>query len=150
MNFISSFWNKTTNVINKVNFEDVQTVIKTNNNKLLINTLDINKQDCLIPNTIMASNEETVIRNLIDKQQLNTFIIIYGENCNQGKIYEKYNQLHNLGFNSIYLYVGGLFEWLCLQDIYGKTNFPTIGEELDILKYRPPPEINKNYYIADK
>ena len=66
------------------------------------------------------------------------------------KIYNKYNQLINLGFQKVYIYLGGLFEWLCLQDIYGKNNFPTIGEELDILKYRPPPEINKNYYIENK
>ena len=149
MNFISSFWNKTTNVINKVNFEDIQTVIKTNNNKLLINTLDINKQNCLIKNTIIASNEETVIRNLIDKQQLNTFIIIYGENCNQGKIYEKYNQLQNLGFYNIYLYVGGLFEWLCLQDIYGKDEFPTTKMELDILKFKPQSSLNQLLLTLD-
>ena len=81
-------------------------------------------------------------------QEIN--IIIYGRNTNDTSIYNKYNQLTQLGFSNVYIYLGGLFEWLCLQDIYGKTSFPTLGEELDILKYRPPPEINKNYYIADK
>jgi len=142
MNFISSFWNKNNNVINKVNFEDVQCLIKTNNNKILINTIDINKQNCLIKNTILASNEENIIRNMIDKQQFDIYIIIYGENCNHTKIYEKYNQLHNLGFYNIYLYVGGLFEWLCLQDIYGKDEFPTTVIELDILKFKPQSSLN--------
>jgi hypothetical protein len=44
----------------------------------------------------------------------------------------------NLGFQAVYLYVGGMFEWLCLQDIYGKDEFPTTTRQLDILKYKPP------------
>ena len=31
---------------------------------------------------------------------------------------------------------GGLFEWLCLQDIYGFEDFPTTKKELDILKFK--------------
>ena len=30
-----------------------------------------------------------------------------------------------------------MFEWLLLQDIYGNEQFPTLGKELDILKYKP-------------
>jgi len=44
--------------------------------------------------------------------------------------------LLKLGFNSVFVYTGGIFEWLLLQDIYGKDEFPTTSEELDILKYR--------------
>ena len=36
----------------------------------------------------------------------------------------------------MYIYSGGLFEWLLLQDVYGKDEFPTMGCELDILKYK--------------
>ena len=50
---------------------------------------------------------------------------------------KKWEQLQTLGFKNVYIYAGGLFEWLCLQDIYGEEEFPTIGAELDILKYRP-------------
>jgi len=133
---------------NKVSFEDIQWILKQNNNKyLLINTLSKNDQKCLIKNTIPIENEVEIINNLKDKM---VNILIYGRNTNDPKIYNKYNQLINLGFQKVYIYLGGLFEWLCLQDIYGKNNFPTIGEELDILKYRPPPEINKNYYIENK
>ena len=49
----------------------------------------------------------------------------------------KYTQLVNLGFVNVYIYPGGLFEWLCLQDIYGDDEFPTTNKELDILKYKP-------------
>ena len=38
---------------------------------------------------------------------------------------------------NVYVYPGGLFEWLLLQDIYGEDNFPTTLKELDILKYKP-------------
>ena len=64
-------------------------------------------------------------------------IIVYGKNSNDEKIYKKYNQLVSLGFYNVYIYIGGLFEWLLLQDIYGETDFPTTKKELDILKYKP-------------
>ena len=35
------------------------------------------------------------------------------------------------------LYIGGLFEWLLLQDIYGDDEFKTTKKELDILKFKP-------------
>jgi hypothetical protein len=38
--------------------------------------------------------------------------------------------------------MGGLFEWLMLQDIYGKELFPTTKKELDLLKFKPPPILN--------
>ena len=43
-----------------------------------------------------------------------------------------------LGFSQLYIYYGGLFEWLLLQDIYGN-DFSTTTQNLDILKYRPKP-----------
>ena len=52
-------------------------------------------------------------------------------------IVKKTEQLVDLGFTNIFIYVGGLFEWLLLQDIYGKDNFPTIGDELELLKFKP-------------
>ena len=52
------------------------------------------------------------------------------------KTYKKYEQLVGLGFTNVYIYVGGMFEWLLLQDIYGQDLFPTTSKELDILKYK--------------
>ena len=37
----------------------------------------------------------------------------------------------------MYIYTGGLFEWLMLQDIYGDKEFLTTKKELDILKFKP-------------
>ena len=59
------------------------------------------------------------------KQGKHIKIIIYGKNCNDEKIYIKYQQLISLGFYNVFIYVGGLFEWLLLQDIYGSDEFPT-------------------------
>ena len=50
---------------------------------------------------------------------------------------KKYEQLISLGLKNVYVYGGGLFEWLLLQDIYGDESFPTTSKDLDILKYRP-------------
>jgi len=52
------------------------------------------------------------------------------------RILKKYRQLVDLGFSNVYIYTGGLFEWLLLQDIYGSTEFPTTTKELDILKFK--------------
>ena len=64
-------------------------------------------------------------------------IIIYGKNVNDISIYKKYTQLVELGFENVYVYPGGMFEWLLLQDIYGDDLFKTTAKELDILKYKP-------------
>ena len=73
--------------------------------------------------------------NHLLKTNKNVNIIIYGMNCNDESIYKKYSQLMNLGFVNIGVYVGGMFEWLLLQDVYGEELFPTTSKELDILKF---------------
>jgi hypothetical protein len=42
----------------------------------------------------------------------------------------------------VFVYPGGLFEWLMLQDIYGQNDFPTTKKELDILRFKPPKILN--------
>jgi hypothetical protein len=42
----------------------------------------------------------------------------------------------------VFVYTGGLFEWLMLQDIYGETDFPTTKKELDILRFKPNKILN--------
>ena len=123
--------------MNKINFEDIQYSLDKKEAFLIINTLSENEQDCLIPNTISPEKEISIINNLIRIGNKNIKIIIYGKNCNDDKIYKKYDQLQSLGFYNIYVYVGGLFEWLMLQDIYGEREFPTSKKELDILKFKP-------------
>lgn len=121
--------------IEKANFEDIQNAIENNN--IIINTLLHSEQYCLIKNTRIAHNEEGIINECLNKKELSNLIIIYGKNSNDYSAYEKFFQLQKLGFSKVFLYIGGLFEWLCLQDIYGQEEFPTTSQELDIYKYRP-------------
>jgi hypothetical protein len=138
----------------KINYEDVQNACKhsfknynanneNNQNKnsktyAIINTLDINFQTCLIQNTIPICDEEHNINSILkDKHSNLVTIIIYGLNSNDESVYLKYEQLVKLGIKHVFIYTGGMFEWLLLQDIYGRDLFPTTSRELDILKYKP-------------
>ena len=129
--------------IKKINYEDMQTVIKNPEIYLIINTLSNDEQQCLIINTTLANNEESIINRFI-KENKSIRIIIYGRNCNDETINNKYIQLYSLGFYNIYVYSGGMFEWLLLQDIYGNDLFPTTKKELDLLKYKPNQMLNIN------
>jgi hypothetical protein len=124
-----------TQSMKKINFEDMQTVIKNPEAYLIINTLVPSEQKCLIVNTTLAEEEELIINRYM-KENKSIRIIIYGKNCNDESIQKKYQQLLTLGFYNIFIYTGGMFEWLLLQDIYGKDLFPTTKKELDLLKYK--------------
>jgi hypothetical protein len=130
-----------TQTMRKINFEDVQTVLKNPELYLLINTLAETDQNCLIKNTVQIIQEELIInKNLVSGKGIR--IIIYGKNCNDEKIYKKYQQLISLGFYNVFVYMGGLFEWLLLQDIFGVEEFPTTSKQLDVLKYKPTSLLN--------
>lgn len=118
---------------NLYNFEKVQNAIK--NNDIIINTLSDNEQDCLISGTTNIKDEVTILNECL-KNKKDALIIVYGKNNNDNTVIIKYNQLIELGFNNVAIYLGGIFEWLLLQDIYGYDNFPTTIKELDILKYK--------------
>lgn len=125
----------------KINFEDMQTAYKNPELYLLINTLSESEQDCLILNTTPAIKEEQLLNHhMYSSKRIR--IIIYGRNSNDEKIYNKYDQLMKLGFLNVFIYVGGIFEWLMLQDIYGYEEFPTSRRQLDFLKYKPSSRLN--------
>jgi rhodanese-related sulfurtransferase len=130
--------------IQKINFEDMQTAYKNPEIYLLMSTLPLSEQICLISNTLTPQKEETLMNRYLNSNK-NIRIIIYGRNSNDETIYKKYNQLINLGFTNVYLYLGGIFEWLLLQDIYGFDDFPTTSRQLDILKYKPNQKLNISY-----
>jgi hypothetical protein len=119
-----------------INFEDMQIILKKND-YIIINTLSIYEQECLIKNTIPYHEEEKIINDSLSFfSKPNKKIVIYGKNCCDESINKKYKQLLSLGFIDIFIYKGGIFEWLLLQDIYGNESFPTTSKNLDILKYR--------------
>ncbi len=119
-----------------IHFEELSELINNNSNEIvIINTLPISEQNCLIQNTLNANIETDTINKLL-RQDKTKKLIIYGKNYRDATIHKKYKQLTILGFKNVFIYIGGMFEWLCLQDIYGNTLFRTTGNEVDILKYK--------------
>ena len=128
----------------KVSFEDVQQIIK-DRAYILINTLPVDEQLCLIKNTVPMDTEENLINQLLQKYEFNQkTIVVYGKNGSDSTADRKYDQLSKLGFSQVYLYPGGLFEWLLLQDIYGPEEFPTTKKVVDILRYKPERVIGRS------
>lgn len=130
--------------ISKINYEDIVKLIsnKTTPKHILLNTLSVKNQTCLILNTIHYVEEEILLNNAL-LQNKSLLIIVYGLNYSDESIYTKYMQLIKLGFTNVCIYPGGMFEWLMLQDIYGDDMFKTTTKELDILKYKPPSIFSK-------
>lgn len=127
--------------IKKVNFEDIQNILQNKNKKnkiLLINTIENSPeaQSCIIPTTLHYREEESVINTYLNEAK-DIPIIIYGKNANDTSVYEKHQQLIGLGFTNVYIYPGGMFEWMLLQEIYTSEHFKTTNNELNILKFKP-------------
>lgn len=118
----------------KIGFDDMLHSIL--NNYIIINTLSIDEQDYLIKGTLHANKELEIINNLLSSNK-KIKIIIYGKNSCDQSVIKKYEQLKSLGFENVFIYMGGIFEWMLLQDIYGDDNFPTTKKKLDILRYKP-------------
>ena len=78
-----------TQSMKKINFEDMQTVIKNPEAYLIINTLVPSEQKCLIVNTTLAEEEELIINRYM-KENKTIRIIIYGKNCNDESTQKKY------------------------------------------------------------
>jgi len=128
-------------IYKNINFEDMQSAINNNYDTIIINTLDIAKQKCLINGTIQIDHETKIVNEQLDKNK-SIRIIVYGMNSTDETIVKKYDQLVGLGFTNVYIYLGGLFEWLLLQDIYGQSLFPTTAIEQDLLKYKGRQQFN--------
>lgn len=119
----------------KSGFEDIQQYIQSNDhNLILINTLDPTDQDILILKTIHCQNEVALVNKAMSDKKS---IIVYGYNNNDDRVVDKYNQILKLGHANVSVYVGGLFEWLMLNDIYGSEQFPVTKQCNDFYKYRP-------------
>jgi hypothetical protein len=123
--------------IKNINFEDMQYAIN-DTTSIIINTLDAMNQKCLIKETIDIDKEVEFLNAQLSKDKT-IRIIIYGMNSCDISPLKKYEQLISIGFYNVYIYCGGLFEWLLLQDIYGKELFPVtsiIAKDCDILNYK--------------
>ena len=122
-----------------VNFEYIQEIIgrKKSDKIVLINTMAKDFQKCLIPCTVLAEEEEGLVNDMLDNYEMGKkTIVLYGKNGEDPSVNGKWKQLNGLGFQNVVVYSGGMFEWLLLQDVYGSVEFPTVGKELDILRFR--------------
>ena len=130
-----------------INFEDMQSAIgpnsisNSNAKSLIINTLEAHHQHCLIAGTLSVESEVEIL-NAHLKSNKEIQLIIYGMNATDTTCLKKYDQLIKLGFYNVFIYVGGLFEWLLLQDVYGAELFPTTTTKVDILKYKGRRRLN--------
>jgi hypothetical protein len=125
----------------KVGFDDVKKAINLSDQFLLINTLPVTEQSVLIHTTLPYEQEESRINEILKNYNTEKYIIIvYGKHAVDDSVEKKYGQLKQLGFSQVYIYSGGLFEWLLLQDIYDFSNFPTTNPpNKNLFQYRPSP-----------
>jgi len=137
--------------IKKVDYEDMIHAIRNPGDFLIINTLPIGEQQVLIKGTLPYNDEEPTINEMLTNYTMDAVsIVVYGKNANDESAEKKCRQIQTLGFRNVFLYGGGLFEWLLLQDIFGDVNFPTIGKTDNFLKYKPPSTISRVIYKSIK
>jgi rhodanese-related sulfurtransferase len=105
------------------------------NDIILINTLPITRQDCLIKGTLKAIVEVEYMNKLL-KTNKNKEIVVYGIHHTDKSVIQKYNQLKKLGFTNVHIYFGGMYEWLLLQEVFDTTNFQTDGIVKNIVDYK--------------
>lgn len=125
--------------LQKADFEDVKYAIQNPSKIFLINTMSSLEQDVLIQQSVHSRDEEKVINNLLNNFSFeikDISIIIYGKNANDITIETKYHQFKKLGFQHVYIYYGGMFEWALLNELYGTDEFPTTQKIRDILKFK--------------
>jgi len=132
----------------KIGFEDViQARCDLFNRNIrwgLIHTMAAN-ETCFIEGTLSPEKEEQFINDCLTKYMDTPIkIILYGRNSTDETPYHKYKQLLSYGIGEVYIYSGGLFEWLLLQDIYGTREFPTNVPCRDMLLYRPTQLLNRD------
>jgi hypothetical protein len=125
-----------------VGFEDMKRIIQQPSRYILINTFE---QDVVIKTTVSVNDEERIINEQVNNyKQPDKPIVIYGRNSCDLSVEQKQTQLTDLGLTDIYIFAGGLFEWLLLQDVYGSDEFPTVNRiPVDLLNYRPKLSIER-------
>lgn len=116
-----------------VNYENVTQP----SNTVLIHIME-ESQRLLILGTLTAEMETQKINEMLAKSEYDTRLVIYGKNSRDyEKLLEKQKQLKSLGFRNVNIYLGGMFEWLLLQDVYGVKEFPsTFGIKPDPLMFK--------------
>jgi hypothetical protein len=118
-----------------VSYEKVQQARLTRS--ILIHTME-ETEKTLIQGSLTAEMELKSINELMSKNEFDTSIIVYGRNDHDyDSLMTKQKQLKSLGFRNVFIYLGGMFEWLLLQDVFGANLFPTTVAKVDLLRFAP-------------
>jgi len=143
MDFLKQIFQTSPTLI-KIGFEDIKSIIdilkKDSNEYIMINTMPQDFQNNLIIGTLHSSSEESIFNRILDNYEMKRIkVVLYGLNSTDESVEKKAQQLQGLGFSEIYIYCGGMFEWLLLQELYGSSEFPTSStiKSADIIRYRP-------------
>ena len=123
----------------KIGYNDVLKFIDTANT-IIINTLPVYEQDCLIEGTMSHLVEEARMNELLHSENKYTYrVVIYGKHATDDTVESKYQHVCDLGIphDHVYMYCGGMFEWMLLQDIFGAEQFPTTSVCRDVLRFQP-------------
>jgi hypothetical protein len=86
------------------------------NDYLIVTTIKDTNNTPLIKGTLQPEKEEYFINKIIQNKNNNIKgIIIYGMNNQDISVIDKYKQLLKFNVTNIFIYIGGLFEWLLLN-----------------------------------
>ena len=121
-----------TMAVQRATFEDVRANV-SGKTGLVISVLAETDQQVLISGTVPCVDEVAEVEKAIHEKKE---IIVYGTNNHDERVLTKYNQLKKLG-GLPKVYVGGLFEWILLQEFYGKERFALTTYDFDLYQYRP-------------
>tara|TARA_Y100000996_G_scaffold321336_1_gene257457 strand:+ start:341 stop:769 length:429 start_codon:yes stop_codon:yes gene_type:complete len=122
----------------RITFEELQR-LQSASDALIISTLPVAEQQCLISRTLLPAVEERTLNDCLKRGENARSIVVYGRNTTDMSVEKKHKQLSGLGFSQVRLYLGGLFEWALLQDIYGAKLFPTTSVCTDPLRFKGTP-----------
>jgi rhodanese-related sulfurtransferase len=121
----------------RVGFDDVLLAIQHPETYMLINTLPAHQQSCLIQQTTPVAEEEVRMNQLMSSDKHHRqMVIVYGKNGSDVTVDRKCQQLSSLGFREVFVYSGGMLEWMLLQDVFGYAEFPTTSRSGDIFQFQ--------------
>ena len=122
--------NKESFTVEKASFENVLLLEKSG---VLISVFAEDDQNLLIAGTVPCAKEVEAVESAIAAKRS---IIVYGRNSHDERVFTKYAQIKKLG-GLVKVYLGGLFEWILLNEIYGNDRFPLTAKVVDLYQYRP-------------
>ncbi len=105
----------------------------------LINTLPEHRQDCVIAHTLPCAEEEATLNRWLSRWEVHRPIVIYGQHAGDATIYRKYNQCVAVGFEQVFVYLGGMMEWMLLRSVSEQSahEYRIRGETVSFLRFSP-------------